>query len=35
MNELPLKPLTGKYDHNAAYLSVYPGVGGDAQKRAA
>ena len=32
MISLPLKPLVGKYDNNAAYLSVYPGVGGDDAK---
>ncbi len=30
--DLPLKPLTGKYDASAAYLTVYAGVGGDDAK---
>ncbi len=30
--ELPLKPLTGKYDKLSCYLTIYPGVGGDDAK---
>ena len=29
---LPLKPLTGKYDKLSAHLSIYAGVGGDDAK---
>lgn len=32
MSELPLKPLTGKYDKNNAHVTVYAGVGGDDAK---
>lgn len=32
MSELPLKPLTGKYDKYNAHLTVYAGVGGDDAK---
>lgn len=32
MTELPLKPLTGKYDEHNTLLTVYAGVGGDDAK---
>lgn len=32
MDNLPLKPLSGKYDKSNAHLSVYAGVGGDDAK---
>ncbi|MDO8601693.1 MAG: peptide chain release factor-like protein [bacterium] len=32
MSELPLKPLTGKYDQGNAHITFHPGVGGDDAK---
>lgn len=32
MTELPLKPLTGKYDKGSAHITFHPGVGGDDAK---